>query len=315
MKYQQLEAILTRSKNLLIFMHDYPDPDSITSAIILKSIASKFKVPVKIFYGGTITREENILMLDLLKIKLPLLDKKIIPKYEALAAVDFQNENTNHSIPSGIYPHLTFDHHPFIASKEKKKNFHEINPKMGSSATILLDYFFHFGIELTKTISTSFVYTILTETNNFSRHHSKKDILYYKKCMELADIEIVSKIQNTSKREEYFLTLKMALQKYKVKKGTLFCNVGEINNLELVQEVAEFFIKQEGVKTTVITAQKKGLNKISCRANQKHNHLGEILRTTLSDFGGSGGGHPMMAAGTFTGNAEKVIQAVCQKIK
>ncbi len=295
-------------------MHNFPDPDSITSALLLQAIVKKFNLRSKIVYQGNVTREENLSMIKLLKLKINFFKEKEIDKYDLIAAVDFQRENSNHSIPNPHYPSITFDHHPLIRSVFKKKNFYEINHRMGSTATILLEYFFHFNLTLNKTLATAYVYTILTETNHFNRDHTNKDILYYKKCLNLADIKVLFKIENTPKKEAFYKILKSALNKYQVFKEILFCQLGEVSNLELIQEVAEFFIKKEAISFTIVTGTFKGTGKVCSRTNVKKIHLGNLLKASLKNLG-AGGGHAMMAAGNFKAKEEVVMNRVMNNIK
>ncbi len=297
----------------MIFMHNYPDPDSITSALLLKKIASKFQVKSKIVYRGEVTREENLAMIEHLKLKLFWFEEKDLKHPQILGAVDFQYENTNHSIPENYYPQVTFDHHSYVKSEFKKKNFFEINSKMGSTSTILLDYFFHFGLKLDKVLATCYVYTILTETSNFNRSYTPKDVFYYRKCLQLADFAIIAKIESTPKKPYFFDVMKIALNNYVVKNQILFCPLGEINNLELIQEVAEFFIKREKVMFSVVTGTVKGQGKICTRSKEGKVHLGEITKKSLAGLG-SGGGHSMMAAGNFQGQEKVVINRVIKEI-
>ena len=57
-KKDHLKKILEKSRSLAIIMHDNPDPDAMSSAYALKTIAESFDVETSIYYGGEIGHDD-----------------------------------------------------------------------------------------------------------------------------------------------------------------------------------------------------------------------------------------------------------------
>lgn len=87
-------------KQLLIFTHNNPDPDSISSAFTLKFILEKLlKIKSTITYGGIIGREENKMMVKQLDIHLKHISTINIKQFSHFALTDCQPMTGNNSFP------------------------------------------------------------------------------------------------------------------------------------------------------------------------------------------------------------------------
>ena len=69
-KLNELSYVLSGCRHMMIFTQDYPDPDSIASAMILSHLLKyKFHIKSKIVFGGQILRAENSTMVKQLNIQ------------------------------------------------------------------------------------------------------------------------------------------------------------------------------------------------------------------------------------------------------
>ena len=311
MKFQELEQIFKNKKNLLIFMHDNPDPDSICSSVLLKTIANKFNIKSYIVYGGEISRSENLSMLKLLNIKVYSFVSGQEKDYDLTALVDTQKNTGNNSFPAEIIPDITFDHHPM---KKSIQNFYDIQTDYGSTASIIFTYFLYYNLPVTSQIATAFCYALVSDTNYFTRHVNDKDIDLYKKVIAKADIKIISNITNSQKSKDYYNTLKLALNNYQINNKIIYCTLGKIKNIEFIPEIAEVLAKMENTHISVVIGYTNKNTKISTRTNLHGLSLGKLVAETLKGLG-KGGGHDMMASGFFNSSCDenKVLNIFLEK--
>jgi len=72
-------------------LHDYPDPDAISSAYAHRLISARFGIEVDIVYSGEISHQQNIALVKLLGINLSRYDPKMdLGGYQAALFIDHQ---------------------------------------------------------------------------------------------------------------------------------------------------------------------------------------------------------------------------------
>ena len=305
MKLKSLLKHLQGKKNIAIFTHDNPDPDCIASAFIFKCIAKHLQVGAKIFYGGYLTRSENKAMANLLAIELKPVEAFDASKFDGYAIVDTQKDTGNNSFPADLIPTFTFDHH---AVPVPHYNFYDIDIKAGATSTILLGYFFKLGLTINQKIATSYCYALMSETKDLDRGATGKDIRYFNALYPQANVHALSKMRHAKKSPMYFKTLKKALNRYQIREQVLTCFLGEVANKDYVSEIADVFIRMEGIEYSLVIGKCEGSYVVSSRTSKEDINLGAILHQVVKKYG-KAGGHSMIAAGQFQADPEIIIKS------
>ena len=309
MKLKALEKVFSQGSNLAIYTHNNPDPDCIASGLILKRIAAFYKVKSNIIYSEELIRSENKKMVELLNIDLIHLDEVDLSRFDLHALVDTQKGINNNKFPRSLTPDITFDHHPFSG---KKYNFYDINIGSGATCSILLGYFLKLNLKLDKTVATAYCYALITESRDLGRDTTEMDIKYYKKLIPYADLRILADIRNSQKPISYFKILKKALSNFKMNRSIVSCDIGKINSLDYIPEIADELIKIDTSKYSIVIGLFKGKFHLSARTISTNINIGAIINTVLVDIG-DGGGHKMIGAGSFKGN-KKTVEMVISNI-
>ena len=89
-------------RNLLIYMHDNPDPDAMAAAMGLKHLVENTTdLGATLALGGIVGRAENRAMVEMLKV--PLIPAEVLntDHFDTIAIVDSQPGTGNNSLPSG----------------------------------------------------------------------------------------------------------------------------------------------------------------------------------------------------------------------
>ena len=137
LRVEELRAVHAGAKKLLILLHDHPDPDSIASALALRTLLKRNKQTAIIGHlGEQISRPENVAMIELLEIDLEALTPAQLTDFDSIALVDVQP-----TFFGGMQiPEIdtVIDHHPLVGSYDAK--FKEIRAEEGATSTILTKY-------------------------------------------------------------------------------------------------------------------------------------------------------------------------------
>lgn len=296
-KLINLDKVLKGYNKLLILMHDYPDPDSLASAMVLSYlVTNRYSMRACIAYGGIIMRAENRTMVQQLKIKLTHVDKIRWNQYPCVAMVDTQPAFGNHSLPEGLKPSIVIDHHLHKQSHPAEWIFKDIRTEYSASATILLEYLSEAELEVPVDVATAVAYAIRSETQELGRDTSPADINAYLTVYPQANKRKLSKIFNPKLPKSYFILLHTALQKTKVFRHLAHVHLGKVETPEFVPQIADLILQYERIEWSIATGRFEEQLYISLRCIHPKANAGNMLVQIIGNMGFAGG-HPMVAGG------------------
>lgn len=281
---------------VLIVTHDNPDPDSIAAAVALRHLllVSTGQDAV-ITYGGIIGRSENRSMVNLLEIPLVQICALDLEQFAVVCMVDTQPSTGNNSYPEDRPVHLIIDHHP------PKKDLSavcwvDIREKYGATATILYEYLCSQDISINTRLATSLFYAIKSETQDLGRDWSKADREAYLSLLPLSNNRILYDIIHPSVPREYFSGFRCAIENALIYGPALVFNLKRIDNPDLVAELADFLLRQKGVRYVLGMGWYDGMQILSMRSNDPEARLGLAIQEMVAGIG-TAGGHGMCAGG------------------
>ncbi len=297
-KLRRLDQTLQNCRTLLILLHNYPDPDALASGMLLAHLVRKrYRIRTRLVYGGLITRAENRTMVQLLKVKLRHANEVRFPRYRHIAMVDTQPGFGNHSLPDTIRPTIVLDHHP--QSEKQPARFTDIRPDYAATTTILLEYLKEAELELTVDLATAAAYAIRSETQEFGREASRRDIKTYAAVYLKANKIKLSRINRPKLPRDYFQLLLHALQSARVFRHIAHVHLGEVASPEFVSQIADLLLRHERITWALATGRFENTLFVSLRCSHAHANAGGTLKRIVGKRG-SAGGHTMMAGGSLT---------------
>lgn len=281
---------------ILIVTHDNPDPDAIAAAVGLRHLllmgAGQEAV---IAFGGVIGRSENRLMVEALEIDLVPFAQLDLDDFTVVCMVDTQPGTGNNSYPVDRPLHLLIDHHP--ASRDYPDIYWaDIRPEYGASATILYEYLRTQDVYLGTRLATCLFYAIRSETQDLGREWSKADREAYLHLLSLANNRILYRLSHPPVTKEYFSAFHRAIDNATLYGQLLVFNLYQVENPDLVAELADFLLRQQGVDYVMGLGWYDGDELISVRTTVQDARLGSMIRQALEGIG-TAGGHGMMAGG------------------
>jgi nanoRNase/pAp phosphatase (c-di-AMP/oligoRNAs hydrolase) len=298
---RRLLAFLARRKKsispLLILTHDFPDPDSLASALALHYIAERhFGISARISYGGIVGRMENREMIRLLKIPVRKLRQGELKKYQHVALVDTQPEFENNLFPKKRRATIVIDQHQSVTTPNAV--FSLVDTECGATSVVLAQALLVRKSDIPKKIATALAYGILSDTLDLYRAKRPDVIQTYLDIIHHSDLKVLARIQNPSRSKRFFASLGNAIRGAMVCKGLVVSHLGAVHNPDLIAQVAEFLITYDGARWSLCTGRFHGKLHVSLRMVKSNANAGELLRDVLVRRADAGG-HGTIAGGSF----------------
>jgi nanoRNase/pAp phosphatase (c-di-AMP/oligoRNAs hydrolase) len=316
--WQTLKGILQglKDKKIGILLHDNPDPDAISSGQAFACLAEKFGAIPKIYYGGRIGFPQNQILINFLGLQLLPLKSNQLEDLDAVVLIDTA---TVPGEKAGPAPTIVIDHHE-IEPSEVKGQFIDIRQN-GATATILFEYLTLAGIKISKNLAVALIFGILTDTDNFLRNTTEKDLKAFSILYPEADNEILHRILKPEVSTEALEVLSTAIKNRCIKGSILIANVGFIENRDTLPQSAEQLVHLEGILTAIVYGITKENIEISGRTYDMRVNLGKFLKNAFHDIGSAGGhstaGAARIPLGPFKEieDKEKLLQLVSAVIE
>lgn len=285
---------------VLIVAHDNPDPDSLAAAMALKHLLlMKTGQEATIAFGGMIGRGENRVMVEKLEIRAVPIDQLDLDHFQVVCMVDTQPGTGNNSFPSDRQVHLVIDHHPprrVCASCQMV----DIREDYGASATILFEYLLAQGISFGTKLATILFYAIKSETQDLGREWCRADREAYLHLLPLSNNRILFDITHPEVPREYFHAFSRAIANALTYGEVLVFNLGEIDNPDIVAELADFLLRADEINTVLGMGWFGGRQILSFRTHRHDLSAALVMRQVVSGLG-TAGGHGMIAGGQIHG--------------
>ena len=320
-KLRKLKSLWAKGETLLIVMQNNPDPDAIAAACALRELANKTAgVNCRFAYGGTIGRAENRELVHYLGFTFYPFSEISPLKSDLIALVDTQPTAGNNPLPAGVQPDIIIDHHPLIKAS-RVVVFADIRENYGATSTIMWEYLRQAGITPDMPLATALLYGIRSDTQDLGREATNIDIAAIETLYPLANKRMLGQIQRGRVPTAYYQMLTTSLANTKIYSHAMICDIGDVNNPDMIGEVADLLLRHEEVDWVMCCGfcndprlNCAGQMLISFRTQDNTLSAGDVARKVVAQLG-TGGGHEHMAGGqiklTSAGRAR--IKSVIRK--
>jgi nanoRNase/pAp phosphatase (c-di-AMP/oligoRNAs hydrolase) len=297
-KVQELyNFIIHRKGKVLILTHNNPDPDGLASVFALHFLLTFWKFKAMMAYGGMIGRAENRAMVKNLKMDIRPLSEYRLKDFATLALIDSQPGAGNNSLPESVKPDIVVDHHFPVIESVVNSAFVDIRPDCGSTSSILTEYLRDSGLnDIDRDVATALIYGIRSDTRDFGRESSPKDVAANNFLYPWVDFKLLSNIEHPRLSRDYFRMIVKSIEHALIDGNVVISDLQEISNTDNLSETADLLIRIEGVKWALCYGSFQGDIHFSLRMSGRQGHAGIIAKQIANGIG-SGGGHHMMAGG------------------
>ncbi|NQT50989.1 DHH family phosphoesterase [bacterium] len=283
-------------RTAVVAVQDHPDPDGIACAAALKLLLEKkARIDVTLAATGEVVRAENRAALQFLGETLVDTASLDLAAFDLRALVDTQPGFGNCFWPDDVEAHIVIDHHP-RGPRVTADQFTDIRTDYGAAATILTEYLRAADIEPNVQLATALLYGIKTDTQNLSRGASDADTDAFLYLYPRANHRALAKIERERLPRDYFATLARALADCRIYGNVAICNLGPIPAPDILGEMADFFLRIQGIRWVLVHGLVENRLHLSVRTDLRQGKAGDLAAALLDDIG-SGGGHGMLAGG------------------
>lgn len=291
---EKLLAAVDDERRVAIYTHDQPDPDSIASAYALQHLlARRMEVDAIVAFGGTIGRATNRAMVELLGIRMHPIASIKHEEYGTHCMIDTQPETGNHSIPDDLPIAIAIDHHPPRPSA-RRAAFTDVRTEYGATSTMMFYYLKAAGLDLPTKLATALLIGIKSDTRGLEREASEADLHAYLEIFPRADLTLMARIENPRIPQRYFEAFHEALEVSALYDGLVVADMGEVENPDMVAEMADFFIPLDGAEYALVMGRNKGRLYLSLRTRSDEHDAGATIARAVGEMG-TAGGHGKMA--------------------
>lgn len=293
----KLLDVLSEHDDILILMHDNPDPDAIASAWALQVlIEEKLQKPSRVLGGGAIVRAENRHMVDLLGAPVQLVMSLGECDRSATILVDCGSLSSNQLLaPTGVRPVAIIDHH-IDSCDDEELDFRDLRPDVAATATIAASYLRDQQVEPGAKLATALLYAIRTETRGCETAYTALDNDVMVWLTERAEPELLAEIESAPLSLEWYSDLVMAMQCTNLVNDVALCFLPRAEGAEIVGEVADLLIRGRGIRRVLCAAVVGKDLLISVRTSKDAEDACALVVETIGELGG-GGGHGCRAGG------------------
>ncbi|HAT48977.1 MAG: bifunctional oligoribonuclease/PAP phosphatase NrnA [Nitrospirae bacterium] len=245
-----------------VVMQDFPDPDAISCAWAYRQIVATLGIETDLVYGGRISHQENLALVNLLKIGLTAipsdqpLDKN---RYQGSVFVDNQGTTTNlvdRLEKNGVPVLAIIDHH---AQQDRLQPlFVDIRP-VGACASIMTSYLALGAMNLAasnlkhKHLATALLHGILSETNSMIQAQPM-DFLAAAHLQPFFDNDMLVEILHQQRSHRGMEVIRMALENREIREGFCISGVGYLraSDRDSIPQAADFLLTEETVHTAIV---------------------------------------------------------------
>lgn len=305
-KVKQFLSHFSGTSKVLVIIN--ADPDAIASAMAVKRILWRRVNEVVITYFNLITRPDNLAMIEYTEagiIPLSDVDKSLFDKFVVVDSQPDHNENF-----SGIEYDAIIDHHPLSCGNG---DFVDIRPDYGACSTMLTEYMRSLNVKPSAKLASALMLGIKTDTANFTRQASSRDIRAFQFLYKYANMNIVTKVERAYMTASDLDFLGNAIRNRSIRDNRAFYHAGIISKPDELVVAADFFLSIAGVNWSVVSGVVDKKLIVILRNDGLRKGAGKTAQEAFSKFGSAGGHKTMARAELDISLIRKEIKRVNQK--
>lgn len=308
-----LEA-LEPFRDLVVLMHDNPDPDAIATGWAIHTLITEcLDRQPRLVGGGAIVRAENRQLVALLKPPITQISELDITRPTGVVLVDCGLQAVNHLPFVGLLdPVAVIDHHPTSRAAPDLVAFQDIRTEAAATASIATSYLRELRLEPPARLASALLYAIRTETKGFETEHSALDRQAIRWLTQWANPSWIAEIENAPLTRGYFGDLSLALENATVYGDSAFCLLPHAEGAEVTGEFSDLLIRCEGIDRVLCAAVMDNAVVLSVRVADENEDAGQLVQTVLDGLG-YGGGHAHRAGGKISNLADRDLTGTVEQ--
>ncbi|MBF0213692.1 MAG: bifunctional oligoribonuclease/PAP phosphatase NrnA [Magnetococcales bacterium] len=262
-KVTQLEALLSgrEGERHAVILQDFPDPDAIACGFAYLLLAAERGIQAELIYGGRISHQENIALINLLEIQVTEWTTDIPANYFQ-GAVFVDNQGTTSNLVdrlehAGVPVLAVVDHHDH-QTRLNAPLYSDIRP-VGACASIFAHYLSEGALPLRpskpehRRLATALMHGIISETNSMLLAQPF-DFTAAAFLQPFYDIDLLMDILHQRRSHKVMEVIRLALANRVIKAGLCLSGVGYLRgeDRDAIPQAADFLLTEDTVHTAVV---------------------------------------------------------------
>lgn len=276
------------------------DPDSIASAMALERLLWKRVTRINISNINTITRPDNMAMIQLFDVTLIHVSKIEPHLYNKIAILDSQPDH-NESF-KGLDYTVIIDHHE---PGSYTAPFMDIRPHYGATSSIMTEYLKSAKIKPSERLATALFHGIKTDTANFERLATNADIRAFQFLFRHANIHLARRIEQVDLRIGFLDYFKRAIEEKVIDDTRTFIHLGNVENPDICVLIADFFMRVNTLTWSIVSGIYEDKLIIILRNDGLQKDAGKLASRQFGAIGSAGGHQSMARAEILLENVRK----------
>lgn len=276
-KMEELSALLAQHKGErhAVILQDFPDPDAISCGFAYQVLAEANDIEVELLFGGRISHQENIALVNLLGIELQVWGEDGFPEDRFQGAVFVDNQGTTSILTerierAGIPILAVVDHH--VDQERLQPEFMDLR-EVGACATIFASYFGPGGVmplkgssPVHRKLATALMHGIISDTNSMIQA-VEVDFMAGALLERFYDHDLLVEILHQKRNHKVMGVIQDALAERRTYDGFCLAGVGYLreDDRDAIPQAADFLLTEENVHTAIVygvVAHKNGSESI-----------------------------------------------------
>lgn len=291
--------VFDKEDNVLVVIN--ADPDALASAFAVRRLLRYRVKSVTIAYPNEIRRLNNLVMMDLLKI--PAERLHTVKPAEFSKRVMLDSQPTHLPAFENINFDVVIDHHP--ASKGWLATFVDIRKDYGATASMMVEYLRAAGARPSVALATALFYAIKVDTQNFEKKVSLADAISFRYLFNLANLNLVRKIELSSLRRSELNYFRTALSEMKLSKSRIYAHIGKVPNPDILVLIADFLKQVHEAAWVFVSGIHNDKLVVIFRCDGYKKNAGRLAEKIFGQAGSAGGHRESARAEVPLKNMEK----------
>jgi nanoRNase/pAp phosphatase (c-di-AMP/oligoRNAs hydrolase) len=309
----RLAKVLAGYDEIEVLMHPNPDPDAMSAAMAVQSLANEQGTEADIHYPGKIRHQENRAFETVLDLNFDRIESEADLSDAPVVLVD-HNEARDFPGSENVDPIAVVDHHPGGGTGSE---FTDVRTDVGACASIFAEYFQEMGWDpvgpdefetvdetkgvLSPAVATGLLYGIQADTKSLTKGCSTLEFDAAAYLYPGVDQDQLDRIANPEVDAEVLDTKATAIRNRDVRNAFAVSDVGTVSNVDAIPQAADELLRLEGVTAVVVLGDDRETIHLSGRSRDDRVHMGKALRAVVEDVPMAGaGGHARMGGGQLS---------------
>jgi nanoRNase/pAp phosphatase (c-di-AMP/oligoRNAs hydrolase) len=295
---RRLLKMLEGKRHVLVTAHVHPDPDALASSLALVHLLRK-RMPkdatVNMSIKGQIGGGLNQAFTEHAQLSTVPWDDALLANYDAILLLDVQPGFAFSPLPANVTPLAVIDHHR-APGRRPSCPFCDIRPDVGATSSIIFSYFMELEEQIASDIAAALLFAIESDLAGAAGMPGQLDNLALSSLTLLADTHKLYQMRYVDLPQSYYVSYAAALNNAVYYDTAMTSHLETIDSLEKPAVMADFLLRFDKVKWSLVSAVHEDRLIISLRTSDSRLSAGEMMRRLVRDLG-EGGGHRTKAGG------------------